>query len=205
MLGRDNKSCSICGQNKPSKYFSLLGNICIVCQKIMQRDASSDGDEGGGGGKQLQHNRGAQNLHNAMELDIVSEKNRNETYAKTLDKALFQLAEHAKNEQTTQQLQRELSDEKEQEKNKNNDGSNDPNYTEDTKVKRSRNTHLFSVTRNAALNLRAQNMARENNTPKTNKNNSSFYQQHFVNGESLKQDAEKLVNALREVQSIFKR
>lgn len=199
MLGNNNKKCSICRKIKPIKHFALSSNVCLACQ------AEEDDDEGSsGGGKKAQHNRDAKNLGKIMELDHMSATQRNSTYLKELDKILLKLAKYTKHEKNAQQLQRELLDVKEQEKSEKNDKTQHSHDTENIKIKRNRNTHLFSVTRNAALNLRAQNTARENRPP-TKKNASSFYQKGAIDEESLKNEVEKLVAALHEVKNIFKR
>lgn len=220
MLGRDGKKCTACEQYKSNKSFLPHSLICIICQRMIQQEG--DGDEGGSGGKQLQYNQSAESLHKAIELDAASQKDRDANYLKSLDKALFQLVEKTRQEKNTQQQLREQLDKNiEDEKSVSEDTIHDTNSSKNTKFKRNEQTHLFSVTRNAALNVRAQNLARANNfqvfsqknaqkTPTSveaataNKNTSSFYQKQTMTEESIKQEAKKIVEALREVKNIFK-
>lgn len=160
MESKESRKCSICRQFRPANYFlqttdssDLLAkaNICLLCRKASALD--EEDDEGGSGGKQQK--KDAKHQQQEIELEAIRQKELTDLNHLEHEKDLFGVAQRAIKEQKNQAAQRELLDKKEgapQELEPNN-----PDYTEDTKVKRDKNVRLFSVTQLLTSNYRATN------------------------------------------------
>lgn len=228
MESNSSKVCAICKQIKPANQFPALNRhtephdpiyICFACQTTT---FSGSDDEGGSGGKQLQHRRDPRQIQYELELEAALLKDRENQNRLLHERNIFgasQLFEHEKKEQADQ---RELLDLKEAPPSEEDDEPN-PDLALDAQAKRQKIVRLFSVTRSLARDYVATN----NSKATVQKNLGLFAQMKdhkaIINGkqakisteastlfaqhtkESIISDAEKLAHAIREGQKIFKK
>lgn len=196
-----------------------------MCRKAIE---DGDDDEGGSGGLQLQLQKNAKQLQLAIDQDSALQKELIELDRLEHEKNSFGVSKSVENEQKNQTAQRELLDIKET---PDQDAEpNNPDYTEDTKVKREKITRLFAVTRLLSGNYRATNNAKaivqknlsifsqtkehktaataqqinQANTSKAlSAESSTLFSQPHSTKESTTNEVEKLANAIREGQKIF--
>lgn len=208
-------------------------NICLMCRAASSSN-TEENDEGGGGGKQLQHGRNAENLLYAMELEAALQKELENLSQDAQKKDIFGASVALTNEQKKQATQRELLDLKEK-NDKNSlitEDEPNPELAKDTELRREKITRLFSVTRSLARNYLASNNAKATaqknfgifshtkqqlsthkaeqldhtniKTALLTESSTLFSQQHFAK-EPVADEAERLANAIKEGQKIFKR
>jgi hypothetical protein len=213
MLGKESRKCSFCGQIKLMHQFpkastsersSLKAYLCFACQKNLIFDTEDD-DQGGSGGKQLQQSRDAKHLQYAMELEANLQKDLEALDREKLEKNIVGMSRLFDNEKQTQAKQRELLDQKEK-TNHQLDQEDNPEYTNDTQVKRERITRLFSVTRHLARNYVASNLAREQNKRAALAQQKNFFsqtaeQQAVTNKKSISSTTDKSLS--KETATLF--
>lgn len=191
MLERDYKKCTICGKKKSSQSFAAHSNRCLLCQNNAQTD---EDDDAGGGGKQLTNKKEVRKMAHAIELDLLREKYQKHHEIDRLTKMWRQDQKEIEVEEKRKEGVKATLEKKESPQ-KNSVHTDDPISK---KARYQQATHLFTAQKNVALRARLQNSAVKQNT-------ATFYQQTTAQEKAVKEEVEKLVQALHDVKNFFKK
>lgn len=169
MESKESRTCAICRQTKHVQSFpktphekglSPQTSICLACRAAYLANTDTE-DEGGSGGKQLQHSRNAEQLQYEMELEAALQQALKDLNDLSHNKDVLGMSQALENERKKQEAQRELLDLKEDSSALNQDSDEpNPDLALNTQSRREKIARLFSVTRYLARNYTASNNAK---------------------------------------------